>query len=98
MNAERILFTLPALPCYAIAHKAGRKTFEIEAFDGLLSVAVEYDYLRAPLCMTASANEGDSFAVHFMPYRIELYKNGVLVDENDNYNEGRISQYYSIKL
>ena len=23
---------------------------------------------------------------------------GVLVDENDNYNEGRISQYYSIKL
>jgi predicted acetyltransferase len=23
---------------------------------------------------------------------------GVLVDENDNYNEGRISQYYSINL
>jgi predicted acetyltransferase len=23
---------------------------------------------------------------------------GVLVDENDNYNEGKISQYYSIKL
>ena len=23
---------------------------------------------------------------------------GVLVDENDNYNEGRISQYYSLKL
>ena len=30
---------------------------------------------------------------------ITIKKNGgVLVDENDNYNEGRISQYYSIKL
>lgn len=81
MKAERILFTLPALPCYAIAHKEGRKTLEIEAFDGLLNVAVEYDYNRAPLCLTASADEGDSFTVHLMPYRIELYKNGVLVDE-----------------
>jgi predicted acetyltransferase len=24
--------------------------------------------------------------------------NGVLANENDNYNEGRISEYYSIKL
>ena len=81
MNADRILFTLPALPCYAIAHKRGRKTLEIQAFEGEVSVAVEYDYNRAPLCLVASANEGDSFAVHLMPHRIELYKNGVLVDE-----------------
>lgn len=28
-----------------------------------------------------------------------IQKNGgVLVEENDNYNEGRISQYYSINL
>lgn len=81
MNADRLSFTLPALPCYAIAHKGGRKTLEIEAFDGILTVAVEYDYNRAPLCLTVSASEGDAFAVHLMPHRIELYKNGVLVDE-----------------
>lgn len=81
MNTDRICFTIPELPCYAIAHKAGRKTLEIEAFDGAVSVAVVYDYHRAPLCLVSSVSEGDSFAVHLLPHRIELYKNGALVDE-----------------
>ena len=81
MRNIKISFKLDELPCYSISHKNGRKTFEMQAFDGEISVDVQYDYHRRPLRLSAKGKEGDDVAVVMMPHRIELYVDGVLIDE-----------------
>ena len=81
MNNIKLTFTVQEMPCYAMSHKNGRKTFELQAFDGEISVDVQYDYDRAPLRLSAKLREGDPVAVVLMPHRIELYVNGDLMDE-----------------
>ena len=46
MKALRINFEITELPFYCVSHKNGRKTLEIQAFDGMLTVSVQYDYDR----------------------------------------------------
>ena len=81
MKNIKLSFKLDELTCYAISHKNGRKTFEMQAFDGEISVDVQYDYHRRPLRLSAKLREGDAVAVVLMPHRIELYVDGVLMDE-----------------
>ena len=81
MKNIKLSFKLDELPCYAISHKNGRKTFEMQAFDGEISVDVQYDYHRRPLRLSTKVKEGDDVAVVMMPHRIELYVDGVLIDE-----------------
>ncbi len=81
MKNIKMTFTPNEMPCYAISHKNGRKTFEMQAFDGEISVDVQYDYHRRPLRLSAKLREGDAVAVVLMPHRIELYVDGVLMDE-----------------
>ena len=81
MENVKISFTLPALPCYAIAHKNGRKTLEIQAFEGELSCDIQYDYTRQPLRLSAKVKDGDEVEVILLPHRVELYVGGVLADE-----------------
>ena len=38
MKNIKFSFKLDELPCYAISHKNGRKTFEMQAFDGQMSL------------------------------------------------------------
>lgn len=50
--------------------------------DGKLDVAIKYDFRdMPPLHLTASANCGDQIQVSVLPYRLELYVNGILSDE-----------------
>ena len=81
MKKIKMTFLLNEMPCYAISHKNGRKTFEMQAFDGEMSVDVQCDYDRRPLRMSAKVNEGDTVEIILMPHRVELYLNGTLTDE-----------------
>lgn len=77
----KISFEAVKLPLYCVSHKEGRKTFEIEAFDGILTVSVQYDYDRRPLSLNGTINEGDTVEAVLLDHRIELYINGELKDE-----------------
>ena len=81
MENIKIKISIQKLPLYAVSHKNGRKTLEIQAFDGILTVSVQYDYERAPLSLNAEVKEGDIVEVILMEHRIELYINGELRDE-----------------
>lgn len=48
----------------------------------MLDFAIKYDFLgNPPLHLRAKAKPGDEIRVHILPYRIELYVNDVLLDE-----------------
>ena len=81
MKNIKIEFKLDSLPFYSIAYKMGRKTLEIQAFDGVLEMSIQYDYNRQPLTLRSEINEGDSVEIIILDHRIELLINGTLVDE-----------------
>lgn len=49
--------------------------------DGVLCAEVWYDFSDKPLRLTAPARPGDAARIVLLPYRIELYVNRVLCDE-----------------
>ena len=77
----KIAFEADKLPFYFVSHKNGRKTLEIEAFDGILNVSVQYDYDRKPLSLNGEIKIGDRVEIILLKYRIELYINGNQKDE-----------------
>ena len=77
----KIAFEIKELPLYFVSYKNGGKTFEVEAFDGFLTVLVQYDYERRALLLNSEIRVGDSVEVILFDHRIELYVNGVLKDE-----------------
>lgn len=81
MKALRINFEITELPFYCVSHKNGRKTLEIQAFDGMLTVSVQYDYDRRPLELSSKIKLGDSVEVILLEHRIELYVCGEIKDE-----------------
>jgi hypothetical protein len=58
MSNLKLAFEINALPFYAVSHKNGRKTLEIQAFDGILTVSVQYDYNRRPLDLSCEIKDG----------------------------------------
>ena len=68
-------------PLYAISIKDGRKTFDMQAFDGVLTADVQYDFNRRPLRLSAEIKDGDSVEIVLLDHRIELYVNGTIADE-----------------
>ena len=81
MSDLKIVFTLNEMPSYGISHKGGRKTFEFNAFDGMISCLVQYTARREPLTLNAAVNIGDKVEIILMDHRIELYVNGRIKDE-----------------
>ena len=77
----KIAFEAKKLPLYFVSHKNGRKTFEIEAFDGVLTASVQYDYDRRPIFLNGTINDGDRVEIILLNHIIELYINGELKDE-----------------
>ena len=80
MKNLKINFNITAPTFYAVAVKGGRKTFEIQYFDGVLTVSTQYDYDRRPLNLTCEASGGEATVI-LTDHRIELYLNGKLQDE-----------------
>lgn len=81
MNGIKLNFELKSIPFFAIAHKNGRKTLEIEALDSSLTVSVAYSQNRRMLSLNGEVKEGDKVEVVIYDVRIELYVNSVLADE-----------------
>ena len=81
MSNLKLAFEINALPFYAVSHKNGRKTLEIQAFDGMLTVSVQYDYNRRPLDLSCEIKDGVKVEIILLDHRIELYVNGVIMDE-----------------
>ncbi|MBQ1956033.1 MAG: hypothetical protein II350_09905 [Clostridia bacterium] len=80
MNVK-IAFEFKELPMYLVSINNGRKSLELEAFDGVLTVAVRYDYDRNSLLLKSDVKAGDSAEIILLDHRIELYVNGELKDE-----------------
>ena len=87
MKNLKITFKTDTLPFYCASVKNGRKTFEAQAFDGKLTVSVQYDYNRRPLEMSSDIEAGDTVDVVLLDHRIELYINGELMDEEWPFGE-----------
>ena len=68
-------------PLYAVSHKNGQKTLEIQTLDGTFTVNAYYDFDPRPLSLSAEIEKGDRVEIIFLDYRIELYVNGVITDE-----------------
>ena len=81
MKNLKIEFEIEKLPFYAVSYKNGGKTFEVQAFDGVIVLSLQYDYNRKPLDLTCRINDGDKVEAIIYECRIELYVNGELVDE-----------------
>ncbi len=81
MRDLKLAFEINKLPFYAVSHKEGRKNLEIQAFDGVLTLSVQYDYNRRPLDLSYDIKEGDKVEAILMEHRIELYVNGEIKDE-----------------
>jgi len=81
MTDIKISFKLTKLPCICRSERDGKPSFLMEADNGALSVSLYYDYHENPLTLTSSIEENDTVALVLMPHRIELYVNGVLMDE-----------------
>lgn len=81
MKDFTIAFEIAKNPIYAVSFKNGRKTLEVQAFDGSLTISAQYDFNRRPLELTCEVKEGDKIKAVFLDYRIELYVNGTIMDE-----------------
>ncbi len=57
------------------------KGFDIQQTDGVLNIRIFYDFHENPLVLTANAAPGDQIELKLRPYRIELYVNGEIADE-----------------
>ena len=69
------------LPFYFVSHKNGRKTLEIQAFDGAITVAVQYDCNRRPLELNGAIQAGDLVEIALLDHKITLSVNGEIRDE-----------------
>ncbi len=81
MQSLKINFSAEQLPLYAVSQKNGRKTFEIQALEGMLTVSVIYDYDIRPLNLSSEIKVGDRVEIILFNHRIELYVNEELRDE-----------------
>jgi len=77
----KLSFRITDLPYYRVCVNGGRKTFEIQALDGLLTVGVQYDFEKRPLEFKSEIALSDIVEILLFNHRIELYVNGILKDE-----------------
>ena len=79
MQGIKIDLNLNAEKYYACAQKNDQKSLEIEASDGKITVNTWYSYSEKPLTLTAEF--GEKITIILCDFRIELYVNGILADE-----------------
>lgn len=81
MRDLKISFEINELPFYASFCKEDKKTIEIKAEDSALTASVFYDYKDQPLVLLGEISKNDKIEIILLDYRIELYVNGKLSDE-----------------
>ena len=65
-----------------LANYKGESVLECCLENGMLDVSIKYDFMdKPPLHLSAAAHCGDKVKMNILPYRLELYVNDVLLDE-----------------
>ncbi|PKM62193.1 MAG: hypothetical protein CVU97_06295 [Firmicutes bacterium HGW-Firmicutes-21] len=64
---------------------------EFEYNHGLLEISIKYDYSDSPLVLSAECNDGDGAKLINRGYRLELYINNILSDEEWPYGNDLIN-------
>ena len=78
----QINLTIPSQPLYASSCKNGKKSLEIQADNNKITVSVLYDYSDTPLTLCGEIKENDTVKINLLDHIIELYINGILIDED----------------
>ena len=81
MDDLKITFDVKTLPLCLFSFKEGRKILDIQAQDSTLFIDTLYDFSDTPLRLCCEIKAGDRVEVIFLDFRIELYVNGILMDE-----------------
>ncbi len=81
MRNLKITFRITTFPFSYVFHRNGTKTLAIEGACDAFTVSVWYDLEQRPLFLRSEAKIGDKVEIVLLDYRIELYLNGELKDE-----------------
>ena len=84
-------FTVTDHDCQYRMEQDGGTVLEIMYCGGALSASLVYDAVDEPLRLTADAKVGDDIILAFYPYRVELYRNGELCDEEWPFGSSRFA-------
>ena len=84
-------FTVTDHDCQYRMEQDGGTVLEIMYCGGALSASLVYDAVDEPLRLTADAKVGDDILLAFYPYRVELYRNGELCDEEWPFGSSRFA-------
>ena len=86
------------------SEKEGKRSISVVFSDNTLCAEIFYDVNERPLALRAEAQAGDKIDLLLFPHRIELWRDGVLVDEewpygNRLYNmEDKISGDFDLEI
>lgn len=83
MNSNlKLSFKLTEEADFSFCNSNGEETLSGKTAEGVLTCNVHYSFMgKPPLKLTAEASINDSVEIILMPYRIELWVNSVLKDE-----------------
>ena len=81
MNNRTLSFTVTADPTQFLYRKDDRPALEGYFSDGTVKIFAYYTANEAPLQLQAKADTGDTVMLAIRPYRLELYVNGSIMDE-----------------
>ena len=102
METWKIRFTLSDTLVQFRWEAENHPVWETLLEDGMLTVSMLFTADPRPLVLTAAAVPGDEIDFVFRPYRIELWKNGVLMDEEwpfgDHYLANAVQTLSNIQL
>lgn len=81
MEKWKIKFTLQDTPVQFRYEAENKTVWDAVYADGMLQVTMLFTVDPRPLVLTAPANAGDEILFTYRPYRLELFVNSVLMDE-----------------
>ena len=81
MQELKISFEINELPFCVTSYKQDKKSIEIKAEESTLTASVLYDYKDIPLELVSEIKLNDKVDIVLLDYRIELYVNGEIKDE-----------------
>ena len=81
MQELKISFEINELPFCITSYKQDKKSIEIKAEESTLIASVLYDYKDIPLELVSEIKLNDKVDIVLLDYRIELYVNGEIKDE-----------------